>query len=848
MSLLRCCWILLLLAGCSRLYDQDELMVAARKYMAHGEPKSAVIQLKNVLQRAPGNAQARLLLGQVYLDMGDLPSAEKELRHALAGGNRAEVLPWLGKVLLQLGQYQKVLDELPADEQQPQLLALRGHALLALHRVEEGRATFAQISLRHPGSTPALLGQARLALLDGDRQQALAHLQQAVKLQPDDADAWRMHGDVLRLLGRNYEALVSYQRILQLRPSQVQAHVDLASLHIQSGKLDEARKELVTARQTTSNSLQAIYTLALLEFRENKMSAAQDHLAQVLRAAPDHLPSNLLMGAVLRSRGNYVQAEQHLRKFLDANPGHPYASKLLASVLMSNGAPQQGLELILPLLSSQQQDREMMALAGELYLRLRQFSRSAEYFEQASKLAPDVPMLRAALALSHLGMGDTERAVAELEVAANLDSKSARVGTMLVLSHLRNGQYDKALAAAKRMESQHPDNPMVHNLKGGVLLMQRDRTAARASFERALALDPLFIPALDNLTTMDVQDNKPEQARRRLETVQAKHPANVDLMTALAKVAIGQAQIGVARTWLERAVQASPTALEPSLRLANFYALNHEPGKALTIGQKLLSSYANEPQVVALVAGLQSRNGQGEAALDNWNKLAALRPNSPEVLHQLAGARAGAQDPAGAAQALSKALALYEATYAQRPSAPALLALYGALVQAGKIGQARQLVQQWLSKRPGDLTTRMYFASSLLAQKDYPASTAQFEQVLRQAPKQVLALNNLAWLYQQQRNPRALEYAEQAHQLAPDNPSISDTLGWLLAEQGKFERALPLLKQASTKLQDNHEIRYHYGMALARAGDKAAARVQLEPLLATQDFARRDAVKAALAQ
>ena len=148
-----------------------------------------------------------------------------------------------------------------------------------------------------------------------------------------------------------------------------------------------------------------------------------------MRAAPEHLPSNLLMGAVLRNKGAYTQAEQHLRKFLESNPGHPYATKLLASTLMNNGEIKQALALIEPLLDSQRQDAEMMSLAGELYLRQRQYTRSAEYFERASQLAPQATMVKAALAMSHLGMGESERAVADLEQAAAQDASSSRVGT-----------------------------------------------------------------------------------------------------------------------------------------------------------------------------------------------------------------------------------------------------------------------------------------------------------------------------------------------------------------------------------------------------------------------------------
>jgi putative PEP-CTERM system TPR-repeat lipoprotein len=841
--------LLLLVAGCSRHQDEANLMKEARTYAARGEAKAAVIQLKNVLQQTPSHGQARLMLGALYLDIGDVQSADKELRRALElKVNPGDVLPLLGKTLLLQGQYQKLLDDLPADEQQPQLMALRGHALLGLNRVDEGRAVFAQITLRHPGSVPALLGQARIALLEDRKDDALVLIRQAVSQQADNTDAQRLLGDVLRLLGKNQEAVAAYQQVLKLHPAQVQAHVDLANLYIQSGKLDEARKELSIARQSSANNLLLIYTQALLEFKENKMTAAQDHLALVLRAAPEHLPSNLLMGAVLRNKGAFAQAEQHLRKFLEANPGHPYASKLLASTLMNEDASDKALDVVEPLFNSQQQDPEMMSLAGELYMRLRQYGKSAEYFERASKLAPQAPMLHAALAMSHMGMGDNDRAVSELEQAAAIDAKSSRVGTLLVLSHLRNKQYDKALAAAQRMAEQYPDNPMMHNLKGGVLLMQKNLPAARASFERAVKLDPLFLPALDNLTSMDIKDKKPEQARQRLEAALAKDKNNSDVMTALASLAASQGQIASVRSWLERAAQAQPDALEPSMRLANFYAHNKEGQKALALGQKLLTTNPGNAQLVTLVASLQSGSGQTDSALDNWTKLAALQPESPDIQLRLAAARAAVNDSEGAAQAMNKALVLYQKALEIRPAPQTMQALYSALVQAGKPAEARSRMQKWLAGHASDNASRLYYASSLLALKDYAASTMQFEEVLRQAPGHFVALNNLAWLYQQQRDPRALALAEQAYKQAPDNPAIIDTLGWLLAEQGKLERAVPLLKDAAAKAPKSNEIRYHYGAALAKSGDKRAAREQLEPLLAVKEFGQLDAVKTLLAQ
>jgi Flp pilus assembly protein TadD len=74
--------------------------------------------------------------------------------------------------------------------------------------------------------------------------------------------------------------------------------------------------------------------------------------------------------------------------------------------------------------------------------------------------------------------------------------------------------------------------------------------------------------------------------------------------------------------------------------------------------------------------------------------------------------------------------------------------------------------------------------------------------------------------------------AEQANKAAPTDPIILDTLGWILVEQGKLDRALPLLKQAAALAPANPDIRNHLGVALGKSGkpdDRHAAR-QAAPL------------------
>ncbi len=94
-------------------------------------------------------------------------------------------------------------------------------------------------------------------------------------------------------------------------------------------------------------------------------------------------------------------------------------------------------------------------------------------------------------------------------------------------------------------------------------------------------------------------------------------------------------------------------------------------------------------------------------------------------------------------------------------------------------------------------------------------------------------MNNLAWHYAMRGDDRAVELARQAHALAPENGSITDTLGWILAEKGSFAEAVPLLREAVQRLPDNAEVRFHLASALIGVGAKDEAKKILEGLLSS---------------
>ncbi|GGY34106.1 XrtA/PEP-CTERM system TPR-repeat protein PrsT [Pseudoduganella albidiflava] len=901
--------LLLALGACSRPPPAEVLLADARRFSAQGDPKAAIIQLKNIVQQQPDHVTARLMLGQMYLDTGDMASAEKELRRARELGAQADLVqPGLGKALLSQSQFQRLLDEFPAQGASAEALALRGQALLYLGRPDEAHPMFERALQLKPGLSDATLGLAKLALIGAQPDKAGQLLEQAIAQNPDNVDALRLKGDLQLAAHDPAAARKSYERILDIKPNNVQARLDLANLAIQQDRLDDARQQIKLARKAQPKNLMISYSQALLDFSEKRYKSALEQVQQVLRVAPEHMPSVLLAGAVSVLTGSDTRAEQYLTQFLQANPEHPYATKLLATVTLRSGKRDDALNIMRAALKGTPNDADLLALAGEAEMQAHNFAQSAAYFEKASELKPERSELRLGHGFSRLQMGDSPKAIAELERAAQGGGGAERAGTLLVLSHMRDKQLDKALSVVDAMIAKG-DSAMLQNLRAGVVLGSGDIGGARAGFMKALALDPVYLPALDNLANLDIVAKKPEDARQRYEAALARDKKNAALMTSLANLEARVGKPADAGRWLEQAAKENPDDRAAARQLASFYLQTGEKRKALTLAQKMQATDTADPEALALLAQAQELNRQNDAALESWHRLAALQPASAAVQLRIAAMDLSAKrhdqalqaarkavkaDPDSAEalvlqhallldkKAFSEALAAAQSLQARHPDWPLgfklegdvlmarqkpgeavqryqhalqvapsgilVIALHGALVGAGKPQEAAAQLRQWLDKQPADLQARTYYASTLMSEGDHKAASKQYEQILRSVPDNAAMLNEYAWSLLQLKDDRALGNAEKAHRIAPKSPAIADTLAAILLDKGDTARAVPLLKAATEQAPAENDIRLRFAQALFLSGDRKGARSQCERLLAVRDFKRQAEVRALMAK
>ena len=900
-----------LLTACNKP-DSATQLAQAREKLALGDTKTAMIQLKNAVATDGKNAEARYELGMLYFDQPDFPSAEKEFRRAREAGYAANIVtPMIARAILAQGDYQRMLDELPEPAENSAetatLQAQRATAELGLGRKDDARKTLQRAAKAAPDNVDVQLVLAQLALAEGDAEKAMQSLNQALQIAPKHRDSLLLKADLLRALKKPDEATALYRTVLQIAPRNIDARLALANIALTSNKLDEARKEVDAALTINPGNLQTLYTQALIDFREKKTERARDHLAQVLKAAPGFVPALLLGGSIEYTLGNLQTAESYLNKVVKVTPGNLYALRLLAASQLRLDRPDDAARTLASALKSTSPDAGVLVVAGEIALAKKDYAQASAYFEQASQRNPDSAAIRTELGIARLAQGDS-RAMSDLQVAAGMDGADSRAGTFIILTQLKNKEFDAALSSIAELEKKQPATPLTWNYRGAAYLGKQDTVRAHDSFSQALKLDPAFFPAAANLAQLDLKNKQPTAARKRFESILKADPKQLSAMLALADLSLLGQDEKQYLSWLEKAAATQPEAVQPRVALARYHLAKGDKNKALTTAREAVNAQPDNPAALELLGTTQLALGDARNAISSYQKLIERQPGQAALLIKLATAQIMAKDLPNARKTLQEALqiqpamtdaqlmlgriAIQEARFddAQKlarqvqqikPADPAGYMLegdiaytrknYPAALAAFEVAQARQasgafLIRQlyvfnalkrpaegearlvsWLAAHPQDVQARAALAENLIKRSQYPAAAEHYLILNKHYPENLVVLNNLAWSLFESKDPRALGFAEQALKLKPDNPAVLDTLGWILVQQGKSERGIKLLEQALSKTRDTGDIQYHYAAALAKSGDHTRARQELDQLIKSGlDFSQKAAALALL--
>lgn len=891
-------------SGCGGESTQD-LVSSAKAKLEKEDSKGAVIQLKTALQQSPQSAEARYLLGKALLAEGKIGEAMVELEKArdLKHPDDA-VLPLLAQGMLAMRQAKKLTDlygntSLNDPKAHADLKATVASAYGAQGKLDLSEAAVKQALQLDAKNAVARILQARLMAGRGEMDSALAVLDGLLTNQPKSVLAWHLKGDILAVGKRDAAGgTAAYKQALQLQPKYTAAHVSLINLALQRGDMIAFKAAVDDMSKALPGHPDTLLYEAQRALADKNHASARNIVQKLLQAAPENALVLQVAGAVELDSGSLAQAERHLSKALQFEPRLLAARRLLAQTYLRTGQPAKALATLQPLVEQPNASATVLATAADAHLQNGQLAEAEALFTRAAKLAPDDSRIKTALALAQIAKGNTQGGFAELESIAARDS-GTYTDMALISARLRQKDFNSALLALDRMQTKQPSNAIPHHIRGQILTQRKDFAAARASFEKANALDPRYFPALASLVDLDVHDKKPEAAIARMEAELTREPGNYRALGILASLRqrTGATPESI-KTLLTAAVKASPDQVAPRMLLGEYLLSINDFNGARTVAQDATANLPNELQLVDLLGRAQLAAGEVQQAVTSFGKVATAQSASSEAQMRLAEAQLRNKDFDAAARTLKKvlqidpqsipaqnrlmqlalrdkrydealsyakavqrqqptraaghlmegdvhaqqrkfgpALAAFRAALEREKSTPIAMRVHSATSLALSAADADRFAASWMKDHPKDVAFMTHQGMAAMDTKQYSTAEAHFKAVLSLQPEHPATLNNLAWVLLQQGKSGALPYAEKANQLAPEQAEFMDTLAAALAEDGQLAKAVDLQRKALAKASVTAAAGYRLRLAklLLKSGDSAKARTELETLKALGD-------------
>lgn len=632
----------------------------AQQHFDAGDLEAAEIELKNTLQRDSNNAEARFLLGKLYLQRGDPAPAEKELSRAWELGLQGdEVRLLIARARIALGDFSGAIETVLADLDlaspfAQDLFTARGEALLAIGRREEAAQTFRDVIAMRPHAR-AYAGLARAEFQAQRINAAFGYIDDALALAPSDSRYHELKGRFNSSIRRFREAAADYLRAIELDGENVEALVGLANLKVVERQFREADDLLDQAGEIAPRSLVVVLLKSYVALTLQEYDLSQE-LSETILAVDEGLTTALYVSGVSAYAMRRLEhSRSRLIQYLEAVPQDRHARAILDDIENRKGAVRE---------PSADESINQALLSAVSYVAVDAGKRQLELRRQKFKVeaSPQNPRLRAELSAAEANSGDYSQAVDELYRALALENEDEKVPEIdramirLAIDHIRRGEHGTALDVLMRIQERLPDRPIGYSLEGVVHAQMQNFGLAEAALERALSMQPGSPEILTNLASLQVRQGNLEAAIDFLERAIAENPKNYPTLLRLGQLSLQRGQRDEAIGWFEKAIAAEDNSVAARNLLARIYFAERDFQRVVSVTEASSGDLPKDRALLTLLGNARLELKQSEEAVTVFRRLVKVVPNSAEAHFLLASAYAQVPSRADALGQLQTAL------------------------------------------------------------------------------------------------------------------------------------------------------------------------------------------------
>ncbi|MCG3161645.1 MAG: Beta-barrel assembly-enhancing protease [Acidobacteria bacterium] len=340
-------------------------------------------------------------------------------------------------------------------------------------KLDEAETLFARAVRADNRLVGAHLNLARLYLLKGAPEKTVAELKEALRLEPDNAEAgyrlaWMLlslgrfdecigfveqagqkSAPTLAVLGDAYskkgavdKAEASYLAALDADTANADALLGLAGVARIRADRKTAAQYLNRARGGVNNSPELLYKFALLALDLQLNGEAMPALKRASELRPDEPSYHFLSGVAWLRKPDLQEAELSFREFIRLRPDHAQGQMYLGYSLLKQKKYDEAREWLERSAAKDAAAPDTFYYLGLIAQEQNENERAVELFEKAIRLAPSLAHAHIALGATYLKLKNYPRAQASLEtgVKLNPDDSKAHYNLALLYTRLKDPQ------------------------------------------------------------------------------------------------------------------------------------------------------------------------------------------------------------------------------------------------------------------------------------------------------------------------------------------------------------------------------------------------------------------------
>ena len=563
-------------------------LALGRLYLKKGDPAAGEDAFQEAARREPDSVAAHFALGDLYTAQRNFESAEEHFKKA------AEVAPaGSSAARIRLAEFYAVAG-----------------------RTDEAKQVLTEITTETPDNVAAWRRLAQIALAERNYEESARALDELLERVPYDPDALQLRGQIYQALGQGEEAttkyreaIAVYQEVLERRPQLLSARLRLAQAHLLVGEIEQAKLVLQQLAELAPSSVQPVILLAELRMRTGEVDLAVQNLESLIEREPRVIRAYQLLGTAYLGKQNAAQAEVVSRKYVELAPNDSRAHHLLGMSLQAQRRLAEAQrEFEASLLLSPDYIEPLTQLASLAWRQGRQDAALARLRQQIALVPSSGPHYHL-LGQLYTALGDVKQAETAFLKAVELEPSLVGAYGQLASLYVSSNQHGEALAKMEEALESNPDNPSVLMLAGMLYQETGDLPQAQERYERALAVQPGFAAAANNLAYLySLEEGRLEQASGLAERARAADPRNPFIADTLGWILYKRGTYDRALSLLKESAEQLGDNAEVQFHLGmTQYRLNNkeEAWQALNRSLELDSSFAGADEARGVLAELQ---------------------------------------------------------------------------------------------------------------------------------------------------------------------------------------------------------------------------------------------------